>query len=151
MIDESDRQRHSEHGRDEEQNIVQREKRKFAVNDIGASGHEDGESELCREKEDQEERGVNREFPSGTNLVLGVENRVNDKTSTLLPERRLFSLFPRRPTGLALRARPLHQSRLRNFFLMSRLPLLSQEGSCASRQFIHSFTDRAHNHTDSVS
>ena len=45
-----------------------------------------------------------------------------------------------RPIGLALRARPLRQRRLRDFFLMSRPPLLCQEGSGAR---IHSHLDRA--------
>ncbi len=79
MIDESDRQRHSEQGRDEQRNFVERKKPEFVVNDIWTSVYDDGESKVRRQKEDQEERDVNREFPSGTNLVLGVENRVNDK------------------------------------------------------------------------
>ena len=79
MIDESDRQRHSNYGGNEQRNFVQREKFEFVAKDIGTSGYEDGESKVCREKEDQKERDVNREFPSGTNLVLFVENRVNDK------------------------------------------------------------------------
>ena len=79
MIDESDRQRHSDHGRYEKRNIVQREKGEFVGKDIGTSTYEDGERKVCREKEDQKERDVNREFPSGANLVLLVENRVNDK------------------------------------------------------------------------
>jgi len=48
--------------------------------------YEDGESKVRREKEDQEERDVNREFPSGANLVLFVENRVNDKQLDSLRE-----------------------------------------------------------------
>ena len=78
MIDESDRQRHSEHGGGEQRNFVQREKFEFIAKDIGTSGYEGGESKVCREKKDQKERDINREFPSGANLVLLVENRVND-------------------------------------------------------------------------
>jgi hypothetical protein len=95
MIDESDRQRHGNHRGDEEQNVVQREKREFAVNDIGASRYEDGEGKFCREKEDQKERDVNREFPSGANLVLLVENRVNDRQlDSSSGKKAFFCLFP---------------------------------------------------------
>src|SRR5215467_13620713 len=40
-----------------------------------------------------------------------------------------------RPIGLALRARPLRQRRLRDFFLMSRPPLLCQEGCGTPNSF----------------
>src|SRR6516164_6458320 len=50
-----------------------------------------------------------------------------------------------RPIGLALRARPLHQRRLRDFLLMSRPPLLCQEGSGASNSFTPSMSARFRN------